>query len=234
MRQEKSISVVIPVYNEEGNVAELHEQLTRALSGAGLPYEIIFVDDASTDRTAESLRELKGRDNKIKLVELKKNLGQSFAFLSGFRLAAGDAVITMDADLQNDPADIALLLSRMDEGFDFVNGWRQRRQDSIFRKAFSFLENILVASRTGVKLRDYGSAFTVSRKDLVHNLLSCGSRGRFIKPMLVILADSVSEVAVSHRKRKRGSSKYGFFKITRSGTDFLFNFHSHENKRIKQ
>lgn len=234
MRQARSVSVVIPVYNEEGNVAELHEQLTCALSCCGLPYEIIFVDDASTDRTAVLLGKLRDRDKKIKLVELTENRGQSFAFLSGFRIATGDVIVTMDADLQNDPSDIALLLSRINEGFDFVNGWRQRRQDRFFRKALSSLANILIASRTRVRLRDYGCALTASRKDLIRNLLSCGNRSRFIKPMLSVLAGSVSEVAVAHRKRKRGSSKYGLLKIARSGTDFLLNFRPHENKRTKQ
>ncbi|MBM3255262.1 MAG: glycosyltransferase family 2 protein [Candidatus Omnitrophica bacterium] len=218
------VSVVIPAHNEEGSILEVYRQTAAVLSSLELCYEIIFVDDASTDETAAILKKIEAQDGHIRILRFAKNRGQSYAFLAGFRAARGDIIITMDADLQNDPADIKQLLAQIGEGADFVNGWRHDRKDSIFRKTVSGLENLLIAARTGVKLRDYGCALTAARKEVIAKVLACGSSSRFIKPLAAVLTDSVCEVAVSHSKRSSGRSKYGFFNIARAGADFLINF----------
>ena len=151
------VSVVVPVYNEEESVPQLYERLTRELSALGVGYEVIAVDDGSRDRSFELLRELAERDHRLRVVRFRRNFGQTAAFSAGFDRAHGEVVVTIDADLQNDPADIGRLLEKMDEGYDVVSGWRERRQDPFLnRRLPSMLANRLISWATGVYLHDYG------------------------------------------------------------------------------
>ncbi len=220
----KSVSVIIPVYNEEESVREVYSQTTEALLTLELAYEIIFVDDGSQDRTCAILKGIRDQDSHIRIIKLANNYGQLVAFLAGFEAAISSVVITMDGDLQNDPCDIIQLLSKIGEGFDFVTGWRYNRKDNFFRRAVSLLANFLISVRTGVRLRDYGCALTAAKREVIDKVLSYGSGSRFIKPLMARSADSILEIKVSHRKRTRGKSKYSFFKIAKSGIDFLVNF----------
>ena len=220
----KSVSVIIPVYNEEESVRQVYKQTTDVLSALGLDYEIIFVNDGSQDMTGLILNGFQDQDCHVRIIKFAKNSGQLFALLAGFKAAISSVVVTLDGDLQNDPGDIALLLAKVEEGFGFVTGWRYNRNDSFFRKTVSRLANLLISARTGVKLHDYGCALTAAKKEIIDELLTYGRNGRFIKPLMARLADSILEIKVSHRQRVSGKSKYSFFKIAQSGMDFLINF----------
>lgn len=219
-----SVSIIIPVYNEEGNIKELYSRLSGALSSLAISYEIIFVDDGSRDNTRNIMKCIQASDTHIKIIGFARNFGQLYALLAGFEFAKGDVIITMDSDLQNDPADIPDFLAKINEGFDSVTGWRYVRQDPFIRKMISKLENWLIWTKTGIALHDYGCGFTVTRREIIDRLRGYGSRARFIKPLIVKLADSVAEIKVHHYYRKSGVSKYSMLKIIIYGLDFLFNF----------
>lgn len=221
----KSVSVVIPVYNEEENVKQVYKQTVKILLSLGFIYEIIFVDDGSQDNTEVILKELRVQDQNVKIIKFSKNHGQAQALLAGFQSSVNNVVVTMDGDLQNDPGDIALLLSKISEGFDFVTGWRCNRKDNFFRRAVSRIANFSISLKTGVKLRDYGCALTAAKKEIIDKVLSYGLSSRFIKPLMVISAKSFLEIKVTHRKRASGKSKYSVLKIIKTGLDFLVNFH---------
>lgn len=228
------ISIVIPVYNEEENIREICFSLNRALTSSGIRHEIIFVDDGSTDKTYDILRQVQRGANKIiKVIQLSKNFGQPYALLAGFSMAEGEVIVTMDGDLQNNPADIPLLLEKINEGADLVSGWRYKRKDPFIRKLISGLENRIISIRTGNKLHDYGCALTAIRKDLADKIKAYGKGGRFIKPLLVSLAESPSEVKVSHSYRKSGKSKYSVTAIVKFGIDFCFNFSMKAKKPLR-
>ena len=215
---------MIPVYNEEKNIEEVYSRTKIVLSSLSLPYEVIFVDDGSSDATYTILRGIQSKDSCVKIIKLDNNYGQLYALLAGFAFVKGETIITMDCDLQNDPRDIPLFLAKIKEGFDFVNGWRQARKDPITRKLISGFANWLIGTRTGVRLHDYGCAFTAIKKKLIDKLKHYGKDARFIKPLLVCLTDSTAEIKVSHHLRQTGRSKYSLVKIIKSGMDFLLNF----------
>lgn len=219
-----SISILVPVYNEEENIKEFYYQTDVVLSSLKIPYEIIFVDDGSKDKTYKIISDIQAQDKRVKIIKLSKNYGQLYALLTGFEFAKGEVIITMDADLQNDPNDIPKFLDKIEAGFDFVNGWRFERKDSLSRKLISKIANWLAGSITGIALHDYGCGFVATKKGLVNKLISYDRNARFIKPLLVRLADSVLEIKVNHYPRKSGKSKYNLLKIIKSGLDLLFNF----------
>ncbi len=209
------VSVVIPVFNEAENVDELHAQLSSVLSALGRPYEILFVDDGSSDGTLERLRALEARDPNLRVLRLRRNFGQTAAFSAGFDHAQGDVVVTSDGDLQNDPADIPRLLAKLDEGFDIVCGWRQHRRDPLSKKLPSFFANRLISWATGVKLNDYGCSLKAIQADVVRNLRLYGEMHRFIPAVASWMGVSVAEIPVNHRPRTRGASKYGIGRTLR-------------------
>ena len=218
------LSLVIPVCNEEGNIEKVYSKANTVLHSLNLPYEIIFVDDGSRDKTYEILKSIQSKDGHIRVIKLAKNYGQSVALLAGFEFLNGEIIITMDADLENDARDIPKLLKKIDEGFCFVNGWRWERRNSLIRRLFSFVANWLMCKRTNIRLHDYGCALCVTRREIIDLLKDYGKDARFIKPLLVSLAESVAEVKVSHYSRKSGKSKYNLLRIIKFGLDFLFNF----------
>lgn len=218
------LSLVIPLFNEEENIEELYYQIKKALTSFNKSYEIIFVDDGSKDKTYDIIRNIHIRDKCVKIIKLAKNYKQSNALLAGFEFVRGGIVITMDGDLQNNPDDIPKFLNKIEEGFDFVNGYRLERNDPLCRKLVSRIANWLIARKTGVALHDYGCAFIATKKHLIDKLRSYGSGARFIKPLLVRLAASVAEIEVNHSPRSKGMSKYDLLRIIRIGLDFLLNF----------
>lgn len=209
------ISVVIPIYNEEDNLQDLHQQLTRSLEGLGRPYEIILVDDGSTDSTPTQLLDIEARDSRVRALRLRRNFGQTAAFSAGFDQARGDVVVTSDGDLQNDPADIPLLLAKIDEGFDMACGWRRDRQDPVSKRLPSFFANRLISWATGVRLHDYGCSLKAIRSDVVKHLRLYGEMHRFIPAVASWMGVSLAEVPVHHRPRTRGRSKYGLGRTVR-------------------
>jgi glycosyltransferase involved in cell wall biosynthesis len=216
-------SVVIPLFNERDSVRPLHVELTRVMQAAGRPYEVIFVDDGSTDDSLEVLRQIKSQDPNIRVIRLGRNSGQTAALACGFAKATGDVIIAMDADGQNDPADIPRLLAKLDEGYDLASGWRTERwQDQRFtRRIPSMAANALISAMTGVKLHDYGTTFKAYRRDLAQSLHLYGEMHRFVPAIAAEQGARIAEVEVGFRLRRAGTSKYGLWRIVRTLLDLI-------------
>jgi glycosyltransferase involved in cell wall biosynthesis len=216
------LSIVIPVYNEEENLPLLLEEITRTLHSTGVDYEIICVDDGSGDRSNAVLRELTREYPSLKVIELRRNFGQTAALQAGFDGAQGRVIIPMDADLQNDPADILQLLDKINEGYDVVAGWRANRKDRFLnRRLPSILANWLISSTTQVRLHDYGCTLKAIRSDLVRELRLYGELHRFIPAIASLIGARICEVKVNHRARQYGRSKYGIGRTIRVILDLL-------------
>ena len=209
------LSIVIPVYNEVDNVRDLHRELTAALDPLGRPYEILLVDDGSTDGTQAALVAIERDDARVRVLRLRRNFGQTAAFSAGFDHARGDVIVTSDGDLQNDPRDIPALLARLDEGYDMVCGWRRRRQDSFSRVLPSRIANGIISWSTGVRLHDYGCSLKAIRAEVVKGLRLYGEMHRFIPAVASWMGVTVTEMEVNHRPRTRGRSKYGLGRTLR-------------------
>lgn len=222
MSQTPKFSLVIPIYNEEDNVEGLVSEVTPVLEGLDGPYEIIAVDDGSTDKTHEKLKALREKDDRLKVIRFRGNFGQTAAFAAGFSHAKGETIITIDADLQNDPADIPALIAKLDEGFDIVSGWRHDRQDTfITRKLPSMIANKIISWTTNVHLHDYGCSLKVFHKDVVKNINLYGEMHRFIPAVASWMGVKVAEVKVNHRPRVAGISKYGIDRTIRVILDLI-------------
>jgi undecaprenyl-phosphate 4-deoxy-4-formamido-L-arabinose transferase len=219
------ISVVIPVFNEEDNLQELGERLIRTLTAMGRSFEIIFVDDGSTDRSWQLLSALNGQyPQHIRALQFHRNFGQHQAIFAGFQAARGKIMVTLDADLQNPPEEIPRLVAKLDEGYDTVGGWRENRQDSIFRKLPSQLVNYVMSRVTGVKLRDYGCMLRAYRREVVDSINRCQESSSFIPALANLFSHRVAEIPVGHAERERGKSKYGVFKLLRLNFDLMTGF----------
>lgn len=210
------LSVVIPVYSEEGNILllckEIDETLSNLVKKAQISgYEIIFVNDGSRDRTQEILESLKKeKGSKIRIIQFRKNFGQTLALKAGFELAKGDLIVTMDGDLQNDPKDIPKLIDKLNEGYDAASGWRFRRKDKFTKKIASRMMNNLRSRLIGDNLHDYGCSLKIYRKECLKDLELSGELHRFITAYLFIKGYRIGEVRVNHRPRKSGRTKYKF------------------------
>ena len=220
------LSIVLPIYNEVESIPHLLDELTPALETTGRTFEIICIDDGSRDGSFEELKKLRARDQRVRIIRFRRNFGQTAAFAAGFNRAQGDIVITMDADLQNDPADIPALLAKMDEGYDIVSGWRVKRWREGFwsiltRKVPSKIANWLISTGTGVSLHDYGCALKAYRAEVVKSINLYGDLHRFIPAIASYLGVAVAEVPVNYRSRQFGRSKYGLGRITRVLLDLL-------------
>lgn len=216
------ISVVVPVYNEEESIASLRQQLTDALEQSGYSFEIIIVDDGSRDGSFAILREWALADPRVTAVRFRRNFGQTAAFSAGFNQARGQVVVTMDADLQNDPLDIPKLMAKIEEGYDIVSGWRKDRQDRFLdRKLPSMLANRLISNVTDVKLHDYGCSLKAYRRDVLQHVRLYGELHRFIPALASQVGGSVAEVPVNHRSRQFGRSKYGISRTVRVMLDLI-------------
>lgn len=216
------ISVVIPLLNEEESIARLYESLTQVLESYGRPYEIVVVDDGSTDRSFPLLRQLAREDQRLTIVRLRRNFGQTAAFAAGFARARGAVVVTMDADLQNDPRDIPKLMEKIDEGYDIVSGWRKNRQDRLLdRKLPSWIANRLISNVTDVRLHDYGCSLKAYRREVLQHVRLYGELHRFIPALASQVGGSVTEVPVNHHARQYGKSKYGISRTIRVVLDLI-------------
>lgn len=217
-----SISVVIPLYNEEESIPMLHERLTAALQSYGAPYEIIIVDDGSSDNSYNLLAAQAANDHHMKVIRLRRNFGQTPAFSAGFDLAIGDVIITLDADLQNDPKDIPMLMAEIDNGYDVVSGWRKDRQDRYLdRKLPSMIANRMISNVTDVRLHDYGCSLKAYRRDVLKHVHLYGELHRFIPALAGQVGGTVTEVAVDHHARQFGTSKYGIGRTVRVVLDLI-------------
>jgi len=215
------LSVVIPFYNEEESVRPLHEQIGQALGGIGRPYEVIAVDDGSTDRTLTALNQVLKDDPRWSIVVLRRNFGQTAALSAGFDHARGQVIVTLDGDLQNDPADIPKLLELIGT-YDVVSGWRADRKDPfISRRLPSMLANWLISITTGIRLHDYGCTLKAYRREVVENLHLYGELHRFIPAIASWMGVSITEVRTNHRARRFGRSKYTIARTVRVLLDLI-------------
>jgi glycosyltransferase involved in cell wall biosynthesis len=217
-----ALSVILPVFNEAENLEPLTEDLLSALEETGRSHEIIFVDDGSTDRSLEVLTKLQRKYDAIVVIEFRRNFGQTAALAAGLRASEGETVITMDADRQNDPKDIGILLEEIDRGMDLVCGWRYERKDGLWLRLLpSRAANWLISTTTDVKLHDYGCTLKAMRRDVAKNLRLYGEMHRFIPAIASWYGVRMSEVKVRHHARTAGVSKYGLSRTFRVLLDLL-------------
>ena len=216
------LSIVVPLYNEEGSLKLLVEQLLAAVRPLAVPFELVLVDDGSRDGTASALSELAHQVPELVAVLLRRNYGQSAAMAAGFDASRGAVIVTLDGDLQNDPADIPLLLEQIEQGYDLVSGWRHQRQDaSLSRLLPSRLANRLIGRVTGVRLHDYGCSLKAYRREVVEDLNLYGELHRFLPALAFIEGARISEVQVGHHPRRFGQSNYGIDRTFRVLMDLL-------------
>lgn len=216
------LSVVVPVYNEVESLPHLVEAIATTLQEAKLDYEIICVDDGSRDGSVEQLKQMSQSRDDLRAVLLRRNYGQTAAMAAGFHYALGEVIVTLDADLQNDPKDIPMLLDRLNEGYDLVSGWRKNRQDAALTRLLpSKIANWLIAKVTGVELHDYGCSLKAYRSELVNDMKLYGELHRFLPALAFIEGARITEVPVRHHARQFGQSKYGLGRTFRVLMDLL-------------
>lgn len=215
------ISAVVPAFNEEESIKEFYPVLASNLAKIDKDYEIVFVDDGSTDSTLEILKRLASKDKKIRIFSFRKNQGKAEALTLGFKMAKGDYIVTLDADLQDRPEEIAKLLSKAKEGFDLVSGWRKDRKDALKTRLSSKLFNFLMSAFWGVHLHDYNCGLKLYTKEAAKSLNLYGGMHRFIPLLVTEKGFEVTEIPVVHEKRLFGKSKYGFSKIFRDVPDMF-------------
>jgi len=215
------VSVVVPVHDEERSVALLYDELGSALDPLGIPWETIFVDDGSTDGTFAALTRLHNATANVRVVRLRRNFGKAAALVAGFDQARGDIVVTIDGDLQDDPAEIPRLLAKLDEGFDLVSGWKTRRQDPLSRRVLSKIFNRVTSAFSGVRLHDMNCGLKAYRAGVVHGLRLYGELHRFIPVLAHYRGFRIAELPVNHRPREHGRSRYGVERYLRGFLDLL-------------
>jgi glycosyltransferase involved in cell wall biosynthesis len=216
------LSIVVPIHNEEPAIVSLYDQLTRVLESLARPYEILFVDDASTDRSFELLANLVEADARLKVIRLRRNFGQTAALSAGFDEARGEVVVSLDGDLQHDPADIPALLAKIDEGYDIASGWRKDRVDNALTRKFpSRVANWLMAKISGLDLRDFGTTFKAYRAEVLKDVNLYGDLHRFIPALASFYGARVAEVPIRNVPRPSGASHYGLGRTFRVLFDLI-------------
>jgi len=221
-RLNETLSILIPIYNEEGNLFLLYEKLVAALKKVGRPYEVIFVDDGSSDGSLDILLDLREKNPNVKIISFSRNFGQTAALSAGIDLSKGDIIIPMDGDLQNDPEDILTLLQKIEEGYDVVSGWRKGRKDPFLnRRLPSMIANKLISWIGGVHLHDYGCTLKAYRKDILKNIRLYGEMHRFIPIYAQWIGARVSEIPVRHFPRGSGASNYGMSRVFKVILDLM-------------
>ncbi len=215
------ISIIIPVYNEENSLYELHQSLTSVLKDIGESYEILFINDGSTDSSATIIKEIQADDLSVKIVSLRKNFGKSAALHVGFKKAIGDIVFTMDSDLQDDPTEIPKFLEAIDSGYDLVTGWKVNRKDPKEKTIPSKIFNYIVSTLSGLKLKDYNCGFKCYRRRVTEELRLYGELHRFVPFLACKKGFKIKEIPVKHHERKYGVSKFGLERYARGFFDLL-------------
>lgn len=213
--------MIIPLYNEEDNIAALHEKISEAMTRLNRSYEIILINDGSDDNTGERIDALADKDEHVVAVTFRRNFGQTAAMSAGFDLSRGRVIVPMDGDGQNDPSDIEVLLEKLDAGYDVVSGWRKDRRDSILRVMSSKIANALISRVSGVRLHDYGCTLKAYRREVLEGVRLYGEMHRFIPIYATWLGAKVTETPVTHHPRTKGKSKYGFERILKVILDLI-------------
>jgi glycosyltransferase involved in cell wall biosynthesis len=217
----RKLSVVVPLLNEEATLEALYRELETALTAAGIDWEVVFVDDGSTDGSYRELVRLHAAHLNVRVVRLRRNFGKAAALAAGIEVAAGDVIVTMDADLQDDPAEIPNLLAKLDDGFDVVSGWKCDRHDPFVRRFVSRIYNTATRLATGVKLHDMNCGLKAYRAEVFEHVRLYGERHRFVPVLAHHLGFSVAELPVNHRPRTNGSSRFGIERYLRAPFDLL-------------
>lgn len=222
VRAAPDVSIVIPVYNEESTLPHLYEAIVKALDALDYSWEVLLVNDGSTDGSTEAIDEIAKRDARFTAIHLRRNFGQTAAMAAGFDHARGDIIVAMDADLQNDPADIPKLLAKLDEGYDVASGWRKERKDPWLTRILpSFVANWLISQATGVRLHDYGCSLKAYRREIIQEIRLYGEMHRFIPALAYWVGGNIAEVEVTHHARRWGESKYGLSRTLRVFLDLM-------------
>jgi len=207
---EVAVSIIVPAHNEEESLPHLHQQITTAMAPLGVQWQVVYVDDGSTDRTFQILEGIAQRDPHVAVVQLRRNFGQTAAIAAGIDHSSGEIIILVDADLQNDPADIPRLLAKLGEGYDIVSGWRKNRADPWWsRRLPSMVANAIISRVTGVRLHDYGCTLKAYRREVLQDIELYGEMHRLIPALAASIGARISEIEVHHRGRRFGKSKYG-------------------------
>jgi len=218
------VTIVVPAYNEEGNLPPLMERLLPVMRGLGKPFEIIFTDDGSRDRTLPILKGMLASVPELRLIEFNGNFGQHMAILAAFERSAGEIVITLDADLQNPPEEIPRLVAEVEKGFDVVGTIRLKRRDTFFRKAASRIVNITTNKMTGMRMSDYGCMLRAYHRDVIDNINHCQETTTFIPALAQTFAANPTEIEVAHAERSEGESKYSLYRLIRLNFDLMTGF----------
>jgi glycosyltransferase involved in cell wall biosynthesis len=221
-RKKMHLSLVIPVYNEVDSVDKLYSRLEKTLPKMNINYEAILIDDGSNDGTYEKLKKIHKKNRNYKIIRFRRNFGQTAAMSAGFHYSSGDVIITLDADLQNDPRDIPAILDKLDEGYDIVSGWRKERKDKAVTRLFpSIVANKLISRLSGVHLHDYGCTLKAYRKEIIDNIDLYGEMHRYIPAVASRIGARVAEIPVTHHSRQFGKSKYGVSRTIRVILDII-------------
>jgi len=218
------LSVIVPIFNEAANIPVLHARITQTLASTGRRYDVWYVDDGSTDGSLPLLRGLVQTDPHVGVIELTRNFGQHAAVLAGFAASKGAIVVTLDGDLQNPPEEIPRLVAKLEEGYEVVGGWREERQDPLFRRAASRAINQLTSFAVGVQMNDYGCMLRAYRRGIVAQIIECDERSAFIPALANSLAKDTAEIEVTHSDRLSGHSKYTLLKLMRLSFDLITGF----------
>ncbi|MCK5708540.1 MAG: glycosyltransferase [Candidatus Aureabacteria bacterium] len=218
------LSVVIPVYNEEENIDELFSRLKKTLDEKKYNWEVVFINDGSSDQTKDILVRLHNQNSEVKIIEFNRNYGQHSAVFAGFNEVEGEVVVVLDADLQNPPEEIPILINKLEEGYDVVSGLRENRQDSWFRKIPSFFMAKIISFATGVKMKDYGTMLRAYKREIIENVKNCQEISSYIPALANLFAKKVTEINVKHSSRSGGKSKYSFLKLLKLNFDFMTGF----------
>jgi len=222
VQDKPEISVVVPIYNEQDSALPLYRKIRQGCQAVDKTYEVVFVDDGSRDRTFEILERIHRRDARVKVIRFRKNYGQTAAMAAGFEYAQGKVIVSMDGDLQNDPADIPRLLAKLDEGYDVVCGWRKDRKDKLIsRKIPSMVANWLIGNITGVPIHDNGCSLKAYRAETIKTVKLYSEMHRFIPAMSTLTGARIAEIVVNHHPRRFGTSKYGIGRAWRVALDII-------------
>jgi undecaprenyl-phosphate 4-deoxy-4-formamido-L-arabinose transferase len=224
MENKTDISILVPVLNEEESLGELNERLERTLAAMGRTYEIIYINDGSTDSTEALIEGFRERNPRVKVIEFNRNYGQHMALFAGFERAVGNTMITIDADLQNPPEEIPRLVEQAEAGYDVVATYRKGRQDSLFRRMPSWIFNKVSSRLVGAKLRDYGCMLRAYSRSVIDSINLCQESSSFIPALAITYAKRIIEIEVGHEERKRGISKYSLFRLLRLNFDLMTGF----------
>ena len=217
----KKVSIVVPLLDEEESIRPLVQAINKSLINRGIQFETIFIDDGSKDNSLKIIKELNAQNKKIKYFSFQKNYGKSAALQIGFKNATGDAIITMDADLQDDPAEILNLLKKLDEGYDLVSGWKKKRQDPFIKKISSRFFNFITRIMTGIKIHDFNCGLKAYRKDVVKNIKVYGELHRYVPVLARWQGFNISEIVVKHHPRRYGKTKFGITRFFKGFIDLI-------------